>query len=627
MPDTPFFDDILTNDEWSNTQADQHGKSSAHAPQQKEADDSMPFESPNRPADLTAQIGDWLRESLSLAESLSLDNITSALQELEQRRRVPGFRLAFIGEFSRGKSTLINRLLGRAILPVGALPTTANLTSIVAGQDEGIDVLFPDGRREVRPLDESSWSDLVGTEQTDGDQKILAKVRLTLNHPWLRDNDIELIDTPGVRDLNSRRATLIFNLLSQSDGVVLVISATSPFSLTEESFLEQEVIGRHVPLVLVVISKLDAIAEEERAGIFQIIRERVTQVSPLIPVLQAGILGAEAMQDEALGKVRAQIEAMVFKGDRRIWRSRQVAGQISDHLGQLIEVGRGALAATGMEQKESQRILQEAKEHLRETELQWEQVRIELERRRLQCEQELRKRIFNTRTSLLDELKFKLKGASNPKSWIEQDLPFHLRREMTAFSRQMEDFLITTVSRDFMWLQTHVLHTFETQMADRSVASEVMLEPEMPPALPYLELKDTQRMRLFSRVGSGVATIVGHIFIAPIATALSLVAGIAGEDKVDRMVQQQRDFLERQLESHIDRFLDEYASRVSERLRQFYDQLAEDTKREQSTWLKAKINVLEASNGGRGQHDEQMWQRAIDRASALRGEISAALQR
>ncbi|MCM0589079.1 MAG: dynamin family protein [Gloeotrichia echinulata DEX184] len=236
------------------------------------------------PSDLTDRLDNWFKQCTVITSSLSSENqelgkrMSLLLTAIDKRRILPGFRLAFVGEFSRGKSYLINRLLDRNILPEGILPTTATLTSIVAGSEEQMEVRVG-GKVDIRPLEEGSWEELLATDQAGSDKEVFAGVRISLNHEWLRSLDTEIIDTPGAGDLSDRRANMVSDLLNQCDAAVLLVSATSPFSMTEAAFLEQEVIGRHVPRIIVAVSKLDMIPPEERAKVMQNICHRITNVA------------------------------------------------------------------------------------------------------------------------------------------------------------------------------------------------------------------------------------------------------------------------------------------------------------------------------------------------------------
>lgn len=68
--------------------------------------------------------------------------------ELNERLSQGRFRLAVLGQFKRGKSTLLNALLGEALLPAGILPLTAVPTMLRPGPERLIRIVFTDGREE-----------------------------------------------------------------------------------------------------------------------------------------------------------------------------------------------------------------------------------------------------------------------------------------------------------------------------------------------------------------------------------------------------------------------------------------------------------------------------------------------
>jgi predicted GTPase len=91
------------------------------------------------------------RALATLAEAAGLlDMAEVADQATEAAGRLLAQRLevAVVGEFKRGKSSLINALVGREVLPVGALPLTAVPTVLERGE-EGLVVEFADGRRST----------------------------------------------------------------------------------------------------------------------------------------------------------------------------------------------------------------------------------------------------------------------------------------------------------------------------------------------------------------------------------------------------------------------------------------------------------------------------------------------
>jgi len=572
------------------------------------------------PSDLTKQIGPWLRRSLALAESSSRE-VASELQALDARWRLPGFRLAFVGEFSRGKSSLLNSLLGRSLLPVGALPTTATLTSIVAGPEDRMEVRFSKDNQEVRSLEKSSWKDLLAIDRAGNDNELSAEVQLTLNHPWLRSLDVELIDTPGAGDLSGHRAAVLFDLLSQCDATVLLVSAAMPFSMTEASFLTQEVIGRHIPCILVVVSKLDTLPEQERPKILNVIRDRVAQISTAIPVLPLHPVDTTATAQETLEAVRAQIEAMVARSDRRAWRSRQVAEQIADHLDHLMEIGSTAIAAIRMSAAERQKALEKAQAETSKVELEWERIRLELDKRRLQLDQKLQLDITVAKTELLETLSLELRKTPDPKSWWERDLPFRMRRELIALGRKSETYILTAIARDFEWLQTEVARIFGTKLARQAADSQETTE--IASDLRELQLSDMKLYRLLTRIGSGAAMASMSLIGGPVGIAASVTVGILVDQLLTQSLEKQRHLLAQELTPSVDRGIEEYCSGVSDRLRQLYHQLIEQMTQGQTAWRTAKDAALKTAGS---ESNEKACQQIIDQASALRKDIYTALK-
>lgn len=576
------------------------------------------------PQNLSQNLESWLHQCLLLAESCSVSQIVSQLQTITERLRFPGFRLAVVGEFSRGKSTLLNRLLERELLPTGALPTTATLTTITPGTEDSMVVSFDNSPELSRTIEAASWDDLVVTDSKGKEQEVLAKVQLTVVHPWLEALDAELIDTPGIGELNTTRAAIVFDLLSQCDATVLLVSATLPFSMTEAAFLEQEVIGKHIPRIVVVVSKLDTIPKkEEKEEVMAVTRERIAQISADIPVVPSYPVDENTTETGAIEAVRSQITAMVKGGNHKAWRSQQVARQLIDVLTQLIDIGAVAIASAKMSAAEHEQALKKAKAAMRTAELQWEQIRLELDRRRIQHGQTLKENLFSSKSTLLGVLNQELSETDNPKTWWERELPLRLRRELFSLGQKAEEFLLQEIADDFDWLTAEVSRTFSTQMTQPSSQKQETLE--IKHNLPQLEISPIQRYRWLTRIGGGVAVIGSYLTggAAVVAIAVSLGAAILSEQFLTDKLEEQRQQVQKKLELSVDKAFNEYCERIFERLRKIYQQIAEDTQRQQLTWQSAKTAAIEVSHPD---SDEQPWQQMLDKASALKQEILTAVE-
>src|SRR5580698_7017046 len=91
---------------------------------------------------------DALNELAALGTARDREQLAALLDRLDAAR----LRVLVVGEAKRGKSTLINALLGREVLPSGVTPLTAVPTTVTHGTGEAVQVAFAGGRTAHRPL-------------------------------------------------------------------------------------------------------------------------------------------------------------------------------------------------------------------------------------------------------------------------------------------------------------------------------------------------------------------------------------------------------------------------------------------------------------------------------------------
>lgn len=590
------------------------------------------------PKDLSFQIPPWLESSLKIAESLDIQEVAGELKALDARQKIPSFRLAFVGDFSRGKSTLINNLLALPLLPSRAIPTTATFTSLVAGEgiEEHMEVSFSNKLVESRPLNETAWHDLVANDQTDQAQRDIPRVRLLLNHPWLQRLDAEIIDTPGVDDLKSHRAVHVSEVLSECDAAVLVVSALLPFSLTEAAFLKYQLLGRHIPRVTVVVSKLDMLPEDQRVGQFETIQDRIAQVGTLVLVLPAYPIDASISEFELLEALRSHIEILANKADRRAWRSQQVAATIADHLGQLIKIAQASIASAQMSEVKREEALHKARIEARDAELQWKRIDLELKQRCFKVDSKIRNQLHFEQENLQAMASSELAKAPDPPLWWRRDFPSNLRQAFLGLEQKFQTVLMETLSGDAKWLQEEVTRIFDIHLT-QSVPT--VIDP-ITITLESREIRfdDINWKRLLIRIGAAAAAIAGALLLTSgvqgilVYETLDILrfggsvgqgVGSAAEPFLGREVEQQQQRVYQEALRSIEFSIEEYASRMSARLHELYGQIASDMQREQSAWQAARNAALEA---GGSHSDTTSLHQQIDKASALQHTILLQLE-
>ena len=139
-------------------------------------------------------------------------------------------RVLVAGEAKRGKSTLINALLGRVVLPAGVTPLTSVATTVRYGDDPHAEVRFTDGHEEKQPL--TALPDLVTERGNPGNKRHVAAVTVYLDAPVLADG-VELVDTPGTGSVFAWDTAAAHEALETMDAAVFVLTADPPVSAAE----------------------------------------------------------------------------------------------------------------------------------------------------------------------------------------------------------------------------------------------------------------------------------------------------------------------------------------------------------------------------------------------------------
>ena len=212
------------------------------------------------------------------AQLRGVDN--EAVSWLDRKIADETFNLVVAGQFKRGKSSVINALLGDRLLPVGVVPLTSVVTVIRSGSSVRARVEFLDGRcQELAP---ETLGDYV-TER--GNPKNAKGVRqVTIEHPsaWLAEG-VQLIDTPGIGSVYEHNTDVTQNYLPQADAVLLIASVDQPVSRAELDFLSS--IRRYAGKSFCLLNKIDYLQAEDLPEAVAFAREAIrTALDVEVPI-------------------------------------------------------------------------------------------------------------------------------------------------------------------------------------------------------------------------------------------------------------------------------------------------------------------------------------------------------
>lgn len=200
-----------------------------------------------------------------------IPEIRNALSQLSSRL----YRVAVIGEFKRGKSSLINAIIGAEVLPTDILPMTATITRVTYGNKRKILIQYKDGRSEEQTVEQLLD---YATKFDEEKAKIASTIQeIVVYYPSVFcQNHIDILDTPGLND-NDQMTEVTLSVLGEVDAAIVVISAMHPMSLTEKKLILDLIERREIRHLIFVVTHIDAVRREvDQDRIIQLIRDRIS---------------------------------------------------------------------------------------------------------------------------------------------------------------------------------------------------------------------------------------------------------------------------------------------------------------------------------------------------------------
>ncbi len=184
------------------------------------------------------------------------DEFTDNLKQWDKaitKRRTEPFSLVVLGDFKRGKSTIINAILGKSIAPVNVAPETFTINSISYGETPYSEAVLTNGQRIMLTADDLQRERL---------EKLTRAFPDSLEYIDIHDNaeilkEIRIVDTPGLSDLDCLDKQ-VQDYLVNADAIVYVASALSPFSESEQEFLATHIRPMSFSKLFVLVNMIDA---------------------------------------------------------------------------------------------------------------------------------------------------------------------------------------------------------------------------------------------------------------------------------------------------------------------------------------------------------------------------------
>lgn len=243
--------------------------SSARAPGAQDAPVETPSGDDWQDEDPDAPLGSYLRAKQAVGFLLrrierlfERDSAWAAerIHDLLARLGEDRFQLVVLGQFKRGKTSLMNAVIGRALLPTATIPLTSVVTTLRHGSVVRALVRTADRAREWEiPI--GALPSYITERGNPRNQRGVLSATVEVPAPFLR-RGLHFIDTPGVGSAHEHNTAVTLAFLDQADAAIFVTGADGPLSQAELEFLDE--VRGSVRKLFFVLNKIDQIAPEER---------------------------------------------------------------------------------------------------------------------------------------------------------------------------------------------------------------------------------------------------------------------------------------------------------------------------------------------------------------------------
>lgn len=237
-------------------------------------------------------------QSKNLAHSLQLDDIEKKLGFEEKQLEKEKFTVVVVGEFSRGKSTFVNAMMGKKILPSSKEPTTNIINKIVYGENATYTLYYKDNT--TKDITKKEFDHIKAQSENNRVEKLVRTARAAVDkikNPTSNENpfsdiqyakitypldfcknNVEVVDTPGTNDLNRARIEITYEYLNQAEAAILILGADQALSKSEYTFLKERVLGNHIKDVFIVINYKDQLTPTEEQKVFQYVADHIAKL-------------------------------------------------------------------------------------------------------------------------------------------------------------------------------------------------------------------------------------------------------------------------------------------------------------------------------------------------------------
>src|SRR6266571_237532 len=185
-----------------------------------------------------------------------LTDLRPLLEAVERQTKNQLLNVAVFGRFKAGKSSFLNQLLRRPVLPVGVVPVTSVVTEICYAKQESATVIYRGGHTtETVPL--TAIGRYVSELDNPGNRRGVETVRVFVPE-MVAYQKLRLVDTPGLQSILAHNTETSFAWSPNVDLALVAVGVDPPLTQQDVELIER--LLRFTPNVSVLLTKMDTLS-------------------------------------------------------------------------------------------------------------------------------------------------------------------------------------------------------------------------------------------------------------------------------------------------------------------------------------------------------------------------------
>ena len=250
-------------------------------------------------------IAQLLREIQAGAYQAKNRSLEIEIGEVTRKLAEDRFYLTVVGQFSRGKSTLMNAILGKDYLPSGVVPVTSAITAVSYGSRERV-MLRIAGSNLTSEIKISELADFVTERRNPGNRNRIemAEVQVPVD---ILQRGFFFVDTPGLGSAVRENTATTLNFLPNADAIVFVTSCDAPLTAGELGYLRQ--CRSTVRQLFLVVNKTDLVSAAERENVLEFVKAKAREELDEADVRVYAVSARDALAARTSGNAAALAES------------------------------------------------------------------------------------------------------------------------------------------------------------------------------------------------------------------------------------------------------------------------------------------------------------------------------